>query len=135
VLHDLLGLDVAVRRGVLRLRSRQVCVHRPRGHEQVVRRFDRLDGLADDTRQVTRDVDGGVPASSAQRLEAAVAIPAQLLDAGEEVGIRLPPVEERQLVASRERRLDDRPAEELRAAEDQNSQSASSSRSTSPAVL
>jgi hypothetical protein len=135
VLHDLLGVDVAAGWGVLRWRAGEVGVDRPRRDEQVVRRIDRLDGLADDSREVTGDVDDCVPAAPLQRLEVAVAIAAQLLDLREELRIRLSAVEQRQLVIAREGAFDDRAAEELRAAEDQKSQSASSRRSTSPAVL
>ena len=70
--------------------------------------------------------------------EVAVAVAAQLLGLREEPGVRLPAGEDRDLVPARERRLDDRAAEEHRAAEDEQPHSASSaasSRSTSSAVL
>jgi hypothetical protein len=41
-----------------------------------------------------------------------------VLDVGKEAGVRLAPREDRDLVAARERRLDDRAADELRPAED-----------------
>ena len=73
-----------------------------------------------------------------ERLELAVAVAAQPLDLREEVGVRLPAVEERELVPAGERRLDEGTADELRSAEDEELQSsprAASSRSTSSAVL
>jgi hypothetical protein len=96
---------------------------------------ERLDRLADDPRHVPARVDDRVERAAAKRAEVAVAIAAQLLDLGEEVRVRQAAVEQRDVVAARERALDDRAAEELRAAEDQSSDSASSTRSTSASVL
>jgi len=84
------------------------------------------------------DVDTGVEAAAEQRVERAGTIAAQLLGLGKELGVRLAAVEERRLVSRSEGRLDDRPAEEPRAAEDEELQSdeiASRSRSTSSSVL
>ena len=94
-----------------------------------------LDRLPHDARQVPRDVDHGVPAAAPQRVELAVTVAEQPLDAGEQLGIRPAAVEERDLVPALERRLDGRATEELGPAEDQKSDSASSSRSTSASVL
>jgi hypothetical protein len=90
---------------------------------------------ADDARDVAGGVDDRVPAPSLQRVQATVPIAAQLLRFREELGVRLAPVEQRQLVPTRERRLGDGPAQELRAAQDQKADSASSRPSTSSAVL
>ena len=76
------------------------------------------------------------PASAA---EAAVAVAEHVLGLGEEVGIRHPSMEERDLVAGGERRLDERAPDELRAAEDEDlhrsSATPASRRSTSSSVL
>ena len=56
----------------------------------------------------------------AQRVEVAVAVAAQLLDVGEELGPRLAAVEQRHVVAARERGVDRVAAEELRAAENED---------------
>jgi hypothetical protein len=72
--------------------------------------------LPHDPRHVPRGVDGRVPFATAKRLEVAVAIAAQVLRVGEEAGVRLAAREKRQLVPACERRLDERPAEELRSA-------------------
>ena len=84
------------------------------------------------------DVDTGVEAAAEQRVEWAGTIAAQLLGLGKELGVRLAAVEERRLVSCGEGGLDDRPAEEPRAAEDEELQTdeiASRSRSTSSSVL
>ena len=76
---------------------------------------------ANHTRHVAGRVDHRVPLTPLERREPAVAVAAQLLDLGKELGVRLATVEERDLVAARERRLDRRAAEELRPAEDEQS--------------
>ena len=83
-------------------------------------------------------VDHRVPASPFERREVAVAVAAELLRLGEELGVRLAAVEERHLVPALERGFRCGAAEELRPAEDQQLHSVSSSarsRSTSSAVL
>jgi hypothetical protein len=73
--------------------------------------------LPDDARQVAGDVDHGVPAAVAQRVEAAVTVAVKLLDLREELGVRLPAREGRDLVPARKRAFDGRAAEELGSAE------------------
>jgi hypothetical protein len=94
-----------------------------------------VDRLRDDARDLAAGVDDRVPPAPAQCIELPVAIAAQLLDVGVEPRVRLAPGEQRQLVAARERGIDDRAAEKLRPAEDQKPDRASSRRSTSAAVL
>jgi hypothetical protein len=113
----------------------EVGVHGTRRDEEVVRRVDEVDGLTDDARQIAGDVDDGVPRSSFERLEVAVSVSVEPLDVREQLGVRLPAVEERDVVPAREGRVDNCAAEELRPAEDQKSDNASSRRSTSPSVL
>ena len=71
--------------------------------------------------------------------EAAVAVAEHVLDLREEAGIRPAPVEQRELVAGGERRLDERAADELGAAENEDPHSSSATparrRSTSSSVL
>ena len=71
--------------------------------------------------------------------EAAVAVAEDVLDLGEEPGVRPAAMEERQLVARGERRLDERTADELGAAEDEDPHTSSATparrRSTSSSVL
>ena len=62
------------------------------------------------------------PSCAREQGEVALPVAVQLLDLREEVGVRLAAVEERQLVPAGERSLGGRPAEELRAAEDQEPQ-------------
>jgi hypothetical protein len=73
--------------------------------------------LPDDAREVTGDVDHGVPAAVAERVEIAVAVAAKLLDAREELWVCLPAREGRDLVTARERAIDGRAAKELGPAE------------------
>jgi hypothetical protein len=73
--------------------------------------------LPDDARQVAGDVDHGVPVAVAQGIEVAVAIAVKLLDLGEELRVRLPAREGRDLVPARERAVDGRAAEELGSAQ------------------
>jgi hypothetical protein len=134
-----------LRRRVLELRERRRLVEagairrgvgRDRRDEEVVRRVaQQLRRCAYEPRYEAGGVDDGVPLPSLERVQVAVAVAAQLLRVREEPRIRPPAVEERQLVPARERLLGDRPAEELRAAEDQKADSASSRASTSSAVL
>ena len=61
-----------------------------------------------------------IPLAACKRLEAAVAVARDPLHAaGEEVGIRAAAVEDRDRIAGLQGRLDQVPAEELRAAEDE----------------
>jgi len=76
-------------------------------------------GCPDDARDIARGVDGRVPASASQPIEAAVAVAADLLELREEAGVPLAAVEERELVAAGGGALDEVAAEEGRAAEDQ----------------
>jgi len=73
--------------------------------------------LPDDARQVAGDVDHGIPVAVAQRIEVAVAVAVKLLDLREELRVRLPAREGRDLVPARERAVDGRAAEELRPSE------------------
>ena len=73
-------------------------------------------------RDVAGGVDDGVPAATREQGEVSLAVALQLLDLREELGVRLPAVEERQLVPAGERGLGGRPAEELGAADDQEPQ-------------
>ena len=96
-------------------------------------------GIADEPRDVARDVEAGVPAAAVEGAEASVAIADHVLDLREDPGVRPTAVEERQLVAGSERRFDERPADELRAAENEDLHTSSATptrrRSTSSSVL
>jgi len=74
--------------------------------------------LLDDARVVAARVDDRVPGSAAQGVEAAVAVTDQRLGLGEEIRVRAPAVEQRYVMPSRQRLLDDGAPEELRPAED-----------------
>ena len=85
-----------------------------------------LDGICEelgrgtnDVRDVARRIDDCVPAPALEHGEVALAVSAQLLGLGEELGVRLAPVEEGHLVAAGERVLDRGPPEELGPAEDE----------------
>src|SRR5439155_11449526 len=78
-----------------------------------------LGGGADDARDVATGVDDRVPRSAFEGREVPFAIAAELLGLGEELGVRLPAVEEGDLVPARQGRFDCRAAEELRSAEDE----------------
>ena len=138
VLGHVLGVDVPVEWRRLVGRTAEVGVDRSRRDEEVVGRLDQLDRLPHDPGEVARDVHHGVPRAAAEGIELPVAVPAELLDVGEELRVRPAAVEERDLVPPRERRLDERVTDELRPTEDEEPQSsarAASSRSTSSAVL
>ncbi len=96
-------------------------------------------GVADQPRHVARDVDARVPVATVERRETTVPIAEDVLGLRKETGVRLAAVEQRQLVARRERRLDDRAADELRATEHEDLHSSSATpprrRSTSSSVL
>jgi ribosomal protein S18 acetylase RimI-like enzyme len=81
---------------------------------------ERVDRLAHDARHVAARVDDRVEVAAAQLVEPAVAVAAQLLGLREELGPRLAAVEERHVVAVRERGVDDVTAEELSATEDEH---------------
>src|SRR2546423_11521799 len=91
-------------------RTAEVGVDRARRDEEVVRRLDQLDRLPHDPREIARDVGDGVPRAAAEGVELAVAIPAELLDLREELRVRPAAIEERDLVPSRQSRLDERAA-------------------------
>ena len=78
-----------------------------------------LGRLANDTGDLPGCVDRGVPLTSAQGSEVAVSVAVELLDVREQVRIGLAACERRDLMALRERRIDDRAPQELRPAEDQ----------------
>jgi hypothetical protein len=77
---------------------------------------------ADDARHVARRIDDRVPLAPFEGGQVAVAVAAQLLGLGEELRVRLAAVEERDLVPLRKRGLGDGPPQELRPAEQQQSQ-------------
>jgi hypothetical protein len=79
-----------------------------------------VDGRPDDSGHIPGHVDDGVKAATNERSEVAIAIAAQLLELRKELGPRLAAVEERDIMAARERRSDDVAAEEDRATEDQD---------------
>src|SRR5581483_5361557 len=109
-----------LRRGVvLRPRLAVVGVVRDARDERVAlgSAREQLRRLADDAGNVARRVDDGVPTPAAEGVEAPLAVAAQLLDLGEELGARQPAVERRHGVAALERRLDHRAAEEPRPAQ------------------
>jgi len=74
---------------------------------------------ANDVRDVARRIDDCVPAPALEHGEIALAISAQPLGLGEELGVRLAPVEEGHLVATGERVLDRGAPEEFRPAQDE----------------
>ena len=81
---------------------------------------ERADRLLHDPRHVAARVDDRVEVAALERGEVAVAVAAQPLHVGEEVGLRLAAVEQRDVVPARERDVDDVPAQELGAAEDED---------------
>ena len=102
----------------LERRDAQVAVHRDARHVDVP--FDTsaqcIDRQTHDARDERRDVDYGVPLPSGEGVQALCPIAADLLDVGKQAGIGLAAIEQRQLVVARERSLDDRAPDELRAA-------------------
>src|SRR5262249_25510533 len=105
---------------VLRDGCRVVAVHRDRRHERVVRDVtERVDRRADDPWYVAARVDDRVEAPSGECAEVAVAVADELLGLGKELRAGVAAVEECDLVSARECLRDDVPAEELRAAEDE----------------
>ena len=81
-------------------------------------------------RDVAGGVEHGVPPAALERREPAVAVAVQLLDLRKESGVRLAAVESGHLVPAGERGLDQRVAEELRAADQEQLQA--SGLTTSP---
>ena len=81
---------------------------------------ENVERLLDEARDIAARVDDGVEGAAFERAEVVVAVAAQLLDLGEELGPRLPAVEQRDLVAPLECDVDGVAAEELRAAENQD---------------
>jgi hypothetical protein len=73
-----------------------------------------LGGAPHDLRHVPRHVEHGIPGPALERGHVPRPVAVQLFDVRKELAIRLAAVEERQLVPARQRRLDDRAAEELR---------------------
>jgi hypothetical protein len=134
-------LDCLVRhrpeRARLGRRLRQVGVDRDGRDEGVVRDRvrERAGRGADDAREVAGRVDRRVPGAAFERRQVSVAVAVELLDLRKEVRVRLPAVEERDLVPAGERVLGESSPEEPGATEDQKADSSSSSRSTSAAVL
>ena len=88
-------------------------------HVVLGRAAQQLRGGAHDTRHVPGGVDDRVPGASLKRREVAVPVAAQLLRLGKELRAGLAAVEEGDLVATAERGLDGRAAEELRPAENE----------------
>src|SRR5205807_6968242 len=78
-----------------------------------------LGRLPHDPRHEAARVEDAVPRAALERLEVAVAVAAEVLGLGEEVRVRLPAREERDVVARREGGVDRVTAEELRPAEDE----------------
>src|SRR5205085_281095 len=120
-------------------RHAEVSVDRDAGDEGVVADArQRLRREPHVPRHARGDVENRVELPSPKPREIAVAVADDPLHLGKELRVRQAPVEERDLVPARERSLDDLPAEEAGAAEDEELQSsprAASSRSTSSAVL
>ena len=100
---------------------------------------EQLRARTDHAREVAGGVDDRVPLASAQPVQAAVSIADNAFELGVEIRPGRAPVEKRELVPALECRVDDRPPEELGAAEQQEPHESSwmpaSSRSTSSAVL
>jgi hypothetical protein len=113
-LHDLVALTCTGGAGALR-------VDRHRRDECVVTDVaECVDGRSYDPGHKPGRVDDGVKAATNERSEVAVAIAAQLLELRKELGTRLAAVEQRDIVAARDRRFHDVAAEEDRATEDQD---------------
>ena len=85
----------------------------------------RLQQRAHVPRDESRGIEDRVPIPSSERGEIPVAVALDLLQSGEEVGVGLAAVEERDLVPRLERGLDVVAAQEGRAAKDQNFQARS----------
>jgi hypothetical protein len=93
---------------------------------------------AHDARHVPGGVDDGVPRTTREGVETAVAVALKALGLREQLRVRLAAREDRHLVTATERLLDDGATEELRPAEDEQPHSLASaarSPSTSAAVL
>src|SRR5579862_5119573 len=73
-------------------------------------------------RYVARIIDHDIPRAALERIELAVAIALQLLELREELGVRMPPIEQSHRVTACHRALGDVDAEELGAAENQDAQ-------------
>ncbi len=81
---------------------------------------ERVKRLGDEARHAAARIDDGVEVAARERAEVAVAVATELLDLREQLGSRLPAVEERDLVAAREGGVDDVAAEELSPAENED---------------
>src|SRR5262249_54248855 len=77
---------------------------------------------AHDPRHVAGRVDRRVPLATGERVQPAVAVADELLDLGIEIRVGVAAVEERPLVPAAEGGVGDRPADELRPAEEQELQ-------------
>ena len=102
-------------------RTRKVGIHRDAGDEQVSvgAIAQLLRRLPHDPWHVAAGVDHRIPAPAVERLQAAVAIAAQLFDLGIERGMGAAAVEQRDAVPGRQRGLDHGPADKLRSADQQ----------------
>jgi hypothetical protein len=150
------GLQPAVRRHVDRLRRlvgerreprslvarlREVGVDGDRRDVDVAvdRVAEQLRRVADEARQVAGDVHARVPGPTREHAEPAVAVGEHVLDVGEQPRTGAAAVEEGQPVPAREGRFDERAADELGAAEDEDLHTSSATparrRSTSSSVL
>src|SRR4029077_4606101 len=99
-------------------RLREVGVHGDTRDERVAADgvLEQLCRLANDARHVAARVDDAVPGSARERTEVAVAIAGEVLDLREELRVRLPAREDRDVVPGGEGGVDGMAAEELRPA-------------------
>ena len=81
---------------------------------------EQLGRLTHDARHITAGIDRGIPMAAFQGCQIAVAVAVQLFDAGKQVGIRLPSVEQRELVPSLKHRFGQGTTQEPGAAKNQN---------------
>ena len=107
------AFHLLLRRAVSRIRRDTGDVDIP---GDTAERFDRETHRA---RKERRHVQNCVPLAPAERTQILGPVAADLLHVGIQLGIRLPPVEERHVVTARERGVDGRATQELRPAEDE----------------
>src|SRR4051794_19156461 len=122
VVARVVGIDELLQCGVLELRNALVGVDRDARDEDVAPHVRELPYRElDRAWEVRRDVDHDVPRPAIQRGHVPAAVAAKLLYRRKQVGIRLPAIEQRDLVTSCKRRLDHGASEEPRAPEDEDS--------------
>ena len=81
--------------------------------------MQRLRRQPDDAREISAGIDDRVPVAGREQIQLCFAVAADLVHVREQVRIRLPAIEEGQVVPARTRGIHQVPSEEARAADDQ----------------